>query len=461
MAVAEHLVGRAEALRSLDDLLAAVDGGDPAAVEVVGEPGIGKTRLLADVAERADADGRLVLSGAASELERDLPFGVFVDALDEYLQGLEPRRLDALDDQVRNGLANVFPSLSELATAEGAAFRHERHRSHRAVRELLERLTAISPLVLVLDDLHWADPASIDLLGALLRRRPDAPALLVLALRPQQAPALLSRALEPARRTGTLARIELDPLTRVEAAELLGESVDEATATALYDESGGNPFYLEQLARVVERTSAVAVEPQGSLGDLQVPPLVVAALAEELALIPDEARALLLGAAVAGDPFDPELASAAAAFDEASPLEAVDELLRLDVSRETDAAFAFGIRSYAARSTSRPPAGGGSARTSVVPPPSGLEVWARRNGHTTSSGPGGKGTRRPSRRCARPEARRLIVLRPAPPIGSRLRSACSATTPAPTSASSSCLPAREHWPRAGTSTRRIPRCSNP
>jgi ATP/maltotriose-dependent transcriptional regulator MalT len=344
MAVAEHLVGRAEALRSLDDLLAAVDGGDPAAVEVVGEPGIGKTRLLADVAERADADGRLVLSGAASELERDLPFGVFVDALDEYLQGLEPRRLDALDDQVRNGLANVFPSLSELATAEGAAFRHERHRSHRAVRELLERLTAISPLVLVLDDLHWADPASIDLLGALLRRRPDAPALLVLALRPQQAPALLSRALEPARRTGTLARIELDPLTRVEAAELLGESVDEATATALYDESGGNPFYLEQLARVVERTSAVAVEPQGSLGDLQVPPLVVAALAEELALIPDEARALLLGAAVAGDPFDPELASAAAAFDEASPLEAVDELLRLDVIRETDAPRRFRFR---------------------------------------------------------------------------------------------------------------------
>ena len=232
MAVAEYLVGRAEQLGTLDDLLAAADGGRPLAVEVVGEPGIGKTRLLSELVDRADAAGHLVLSGAASELERDLPFGVFVDALDEYLRGLEPRRLDALDDDVRNGLANVFPSLAELATAEGTAFRHERHRSHRAVRELFERLTGISPLVLVLDDVHWADPASIDLLGALLRRPPDAAVLLVLALRPQQAPERLSMALEPARRAGTLTQVELNALTRDEATELIGGSVDEAIAFA-------------------------------------------------------------------------------------------------------------------------------------------------------------------------------------------------------------------------------------
>ena len=344
MAVAEYLVGRAEQLGTLDDLLAAADGGRPLAVEVVGEPGIGKTRLLSELVDRADAAGHLVLSGAASELERDLPFGVFVDALDEYLHGLEPRRLDALDDDVRNGLANVFPSLSELATAEGTAFRHERHRSHRAVRELLERLTGISPLVLVLDDVHWADPASIDLLGALLRRPPDAAVLLVLALRPQQAPERLSMALEPARRAGTLTQVELNALTRDEATELIGASVDEATITALYDDSGGNPFYLEQLARMTERTSALAVRAQESVGDLQVPPLVAAALAEELALIPEEARLLLLGAAVAGDPFDPELATAAATLDGASALEALDELLRLDVIRETAVPRRFRFR---------------------------------------------------------------------------------------------------------------------
>src|SRR3954447_6596804 len=92
------------------------------ALVLVGEPGIGKTRLLAELAARADERGQLVLYGSASELERELPFWVFVDALDEYVQGLEPRRLEALDDDVRTELAQVLPSLSRFAAARGAAF---------------------------------------------------------------------------------------------------------------------------------------------------------------------------------------------------------------------------------------------------------------------------------------------------------------------------------------------------
>ncbi len=344
--VAETLVGRTAEIGSLDRFLAAIDaGGGSLAVELVGEPGIGKTRLLSELADRADALGYLVLSGSASELERDLPFGVFVDALDEYLQGIERDRLDVLDDDVRNGLATVFPSLSGLATTRGEAFRHERYRGHRAVREVLERLTAVRPLVLLLDDIHWADSASIDLLGALLRRPPDAAVLLVVALRPRQAPERLTPALEPARRSGTLTRLELGALSRVESVELLGEGFDEATAVTLYEESGGNPFYLEQLGRVAGRKTPRAVEqPEDSLRDLDVPPLVAAALAEELALLPEESRLLLRGAAVAGDPFDPELATAAAAIEDVVALDAVDELLRLDVIRETDVPRRFRFR---------------------------------------------------------------------------------------------------------------------
>jgi predicted ATPase len=345
MAVAEHLVGRAEELGALDQLLADLEGGSTLAVEVVGEPGIGKTRLLAELARRAESQGHLVLSGAASELERDLPFGVFADALDEHLQGLDPRRLDALDDDTRNGLANVFPSLAGLATAQGAEFRHERHRGHRAIRELLERLTALRPLVLALDDLHWADSASIHLLGSLLRHPPDAAVLVAVALRPRHAPERLAPALEPARRAGTLARIEVTPLTRVETEELLADTVDETTAAALYDDSGGNPFYLEQLGRALARESVLVVdEASTSLTDLQVPPLVAAALGEELALLPDNARLFARGAAVAGDPFDLDLAMAAAALDGSAALEAVDELLRVDVARETDVPRRFRFR---------------------------------------------------------------------------------------------------------------------
>jgi predicted ATPase len=188
----DHFVGRAEELVSFDEILSGVDEGRAAAIELVGEPGIGKTRLLAEFARRADARGRLVLLGSASELERDLPFSVFVDALDEYLRGLERSRLAALDDDVRTELAHVFPSLTALATEREVALQHERYRSHRAVRELLEQLAWVQPLVLVLDDLHWADAASVELLGALLRRPPATAVLLALAVRPRQVPERLS-----------------------------------------------------------------------------------------------------------------------------------------------------------------------------------------------------------------------------------------------------------------------------
>jgi DNA-binding CsgD family transcriptional regulator/tetratricopeptide (TPR) repeat protein len=344
--LAEQLVGRTEELGWLDNALAELERGrQSVAVELMGEPGIGKTRLLAELACRADERGQLVLSGRAAELERDLPFWVFVDALDEYLQGLAPRRLDSLNEDVRAELSHVFPSLSAPAASRGETLQHERYRTHRAVRELLELLAATKPLVLVLDDLHWADSGSVELVGALLRRPPSAPVLMALAVRPRQVPERLTAALERAHREGTLALLELGALTRSEARELLGETVEGVAATVLYEESGGNPFYLEQLARMPGR----ALQPSPavselSLGDVEVPPMVAAALTEELALLSDPARRVLEGAAVAGDPFEPELAAAAAAVAEVSAVEALDELVALDLVRHTDVPRRFRFR---------------------------------------------------------------------------------------------------------------------
>ena len=114
--VPNTLIGRAEEVLAIDRTVSELGHGGSAAIEVAGEPGIGKTRLLAELATRADALGYLVLSGSASELEADLPFWVFVDALDEYVAALEPRRLDAIDDDVLGELATVFPALTSRAS---------------------------------------------------------------------------------------------------------------------------------------------------------------------------------------------------------------------------------------------------------------------------------------------------------------------------------------------------------
>jgi DNA-binding CsgD family transcriptional regulator len=341
MTLATHLVGRASELDSLDRLLAQVARGESAALELVGEPGIGKTRLLSELAARADARGHLVLSGRAGELELDLPFWVFVDALDEYVHGLDPQRLGELDEDVRAELATVFTSLAGLATGHKTALQHERYRSHRAVCTLLETLAQTEVVVLVLDDVHWADPASVELLGALLHRPPAARVLIALALRPRQASDRLSAALERAHRAGTVTRIELGALDPESARELLGNGAD---ATSLYEESGGNPFYLEQLARWADRPESPAPADEPLFAGVDVPAAVAAALAEELALLTKPARLTLEGAAVAGDPFDPELAAAAAGTADAASIDALDELLRLDLVRQTDVPRRFRFR---------------------------------------------------------------------------------------------------------------------
>src|SRR5262249_23061572 len=171
------LGGRDTALEQIEQMLDEIEGGSPGAIEIVGEPGIGKTRLLSALGARAELRGYLALSGSASELERELPFSVFVDALDEYLESRSPESLSALSSDAQAELADVFPSMAALAADRGVSLQHERYRSHRAVRALLEHLARVRPFVLVLDDLHWADSASIELLGALLRRTPAAPVL--------------------------------------------------------------------------------------------------------------------------------------------------------------------------------------------------------------------------------------------------------------------------------------------
>ena len=338
----EQLVGRVAELDSLRDAVAGLER-EPAAVVLFGEPGIGKTRLLIELAALADERGCTVLAGSGAELESDLPFAVFVDALDEYVAGLDPRRLESLEDEIGAELARVLPSLSGLARAGEPTLPDERYRAHRAVRELLERIAATKPLVLILDDVHWADPASVELIGALLRRPPAAAVLLVLAARPRQLPDRLAAALERTERAGSLGRIGLGALKRDEAGELLGGGVDAALADRLYQESGGNPFYLEQLARSPQLPLA-ASEADPKLGDVEVPRAVLGALAEELGLLAQPTRSLLQGAAVAGDPFEPELAAAAAGAEQEGAMPALDELLALELVRPTNVPRRFRFR---------------------------------------------------------------------------------------------------------------------
>ena len=218
----------------------------------------------------------------------------------------------------------MFPSLRSLVpAAPPPSTPAERFRTHRAVRDLLERLAAVRPLVLLLDDLHWSDSASLELVAHLVRNPPDAAVLVVGSFRSGQEPRAL--------RADGVEELVLAPLTHEEAQRLL-DAADGAPVDELYRASGGNPFYLLQLARRAGRDVAAA------------PPAVAAAVDEELAALPERARAFAQAAAVAGDPFDLDVAVATAAVAEAEALAALDELVERDVLRPGDVARRFRFR---------------------------------------------------------------------------------------------------------------------
>ena len=320
---APPLIGRDRELAAMAAALERVRDGAGGALAVEGEPGIGKSRLLAELADRAARDGWRVAGARASEAELDLPYAAFTEALVPFLGD---QRLDRLGIEDPGALAAFLEPLGALGEPEAA----DRHRVHRALRDLLSALAATAPLVLWLDDVHWLDPASSDALAALLRR-PPARVLVAVAMREGQAPRPVAAAISAALRDGTLDRIAPRPLDEAEATALVGSA-----AAAIYADSGGNPFYLEQLARTHGAPDAGHLE--------GVPDRVAGALVSEVHAVSDPARVLLDGAAVVGDPFDPELAAAVAELDPAAATAAIDELVQRTLIRTAAVPGRFAFR---------------------------------------------------------------------------------------------------------------------
>ena len=343
------LIGREDELAELDRGLDRLGAGLPWLVQVIGEPGIGKSRLLQELARRARARGYLVLAGRAAEFEQDLPFAVLRDACNDYLGSIGQRLHASLRAETLTELAAVFPALGGEQPVQQQGLGDDRYRTHYAIRALLEWLAARQPTVVALDDVHWADAASVEVIGHLLRRF-RGPMLGVLAAR--QRPAQLAAVLDGATRTGYGARIELAPLTAAQADSLMEPGLDASQRAVLYRHSGGNPFYLEQLSRA---TGPVHGRPglasENPADEWRPPAAVSASIREELSGLSAGTRVIADAAAIAGESFELQLVAAIAEQPEPSTLAAFDELLAVDFLRPTDAPQRFRFRHPIVRRT--------------------------------------------------------------------------------------------------------------
>jgi DNA-binding CsgD family transcriptional regulator len=327
-----ELVGRKRELAEIAQALDRAASGTQWALELVGEPGIGKSRLLAEACTEAEERDFLVLRGRAAEFEQDIPFAVLIDALNDHVESLGPAAFRGLDDDVLGELASILPALSGVASqpaAPGGAA--QRYRAHYSIRALLERLSKSQPVMLALDDVHWADAASLEVVVHLLRRFRGG---LLVAVAYRRVPTQLAAALEDAARAGHGSRLDLGPLTPDEAFVLLDPGLDAGVREAVYRDSGGNPFYLEQLGSGgASAATPVLLETERPRESRIAPPRVIAAITERLDRLAEGDRVVLEAAAVAGESFAPGVVASIAEVDDASGLAALDELARVDLVR--------------------------------------------------------------------------------------------------------------------------------
>lgn len=259
-------------------------------IGVVGEPGIGKTVLLGQVHELLDASGFSVARAKADSIERDRPFGVVRRALDATVDGSRPA-IEIADLRFSDGDVR-FRGLVEVP--------EQRFRVIDRIVDTVDRLAQAGPFALVIDDLHWADPGSIDTLVALGERLHDRPLLIVVATRPTPMDERLERFLAGVRPAD---RIDLGPLDERGVVELLtvqlgrGPTADELELAA---RAGGNPLFVTTLVATARAGDGPAVGSQ-----LDLPESVRRLVRTQLHDFETDTRRLLELAAVIGGPFAP------------------------------------------------------------------------------------------------------------------------------------------------------------
>jgi DNA-binding CsgD family transcriptional regulator len=319
--VSPILVGRAEEVALLETALATVRQGRGQVVLVAGEAGIGKSRLVGELCQRAQASGFTVLNGYCFEDDLVFPYAPLVDALRAFL-ALQPAsaiatRLGLLAAELVKLLPELTLTIPTLQPTPALDPEAEKRRLFEALLQFFSQLTQgqpPAPLLLILEDLHWCDETSLDFLRLLARRITSYPILLVVSYRRDEStPALQQWVIQLER--GRLAHeIHLRPLpepaveTLLQAIFDLKRPVRAEFLAVLYRLTEGNPFFVEEVLKGLIASGDIFYADgqwdRKPIEVLHIPPTVQAAVQRRTAPVSAVARQVLTVAAVIGQRFD-------------------------------------------------------------------------------------------------------------------------------------------------------------
>ena len=321
-------VGRDDDLRALDLAWSRVREGALSIQLLAGEPGIGKSLLAAQAAARWAADGATVLYGRCDE-EQLVPYQPFVSALRHFVRehAADHGRLAAAAGEA----IRLLPELrdpNDVGAASFPADGPDRLAVFDGITALVRAATCDGPLVVVLDDLHWADPSTLLLLRHLVGSGDDLPVLLLVTYRDTELRRdhPLGDTLGILRRDARVGRRLLRGLTAEQTLDLMrrrGTSADEITSTAelVHQETGGNPLFVSEVLLHLDETGWQA-------DGTRVPEGVREVIGRRLARLDAGANELLCFAALAGQHFAVPVVARAAGVAEAEAIEHLEDVRR-------------------------------------------------------------------------------------------------------------------------------------
>ncbi len=334
-------VGRASEYGLLLGLLAHLTGGSGHVVLVEGEPGIGKSRLMHELAVYARERGLSSLATRCYEIERAMPYQPVIELVTQAAELAPAATLQKLPPVSLAEIAALVPALAERVAVPRLSSdfpEARRARLFRAIAQLFDALAGGRQVVVMVDDLQWADDASAQFLHFLARQAASQPLLLLCAYRDEevQSDERLSMLVASLRGERHARHMPLGRLQLADTRALLQDFGDEALASRLHRETEGNPFFLTSMLHAL-RAGEIAA---GESGELPLPDALRASVRARLAHVPPDARPTLDVAAVLGRHFDFDTLLAVTREPEERLLRALEVLVKRRLLRE-DAADGF------------------------------------------------------------------------------------------------------------------------
>lgn len=340
------LVGREPELSALEDALLSALRGDGGVVIVGGEAGMGKTRLVSALAARARRLGCNVLSGGCSEAELSLPYLPFLEAIGNYLATAEVGPMRERLGSAADELAQLFPQMGR-PSAIGTDETQAKLRLFESMLLLLRDAARQRALLVIVEDIQWADPTTRELLDYATRRLRSTNVLVVATYRSDEMHrkhALLPT-IQGWRRTGQAQLIELEALDQRAVADMVCAIFEESSVTTefrdfLHDRSEGNPFVVEEMLRdALDRGDIFRSETgwdRKSLAEMRIPRTVRDTILQRLERLSATDVAILSAASVMGRSFDAKSLAAVAAVNDSEVLATLEASVTAQLLEEED-----------------------------------------------------------------------------------------------------------------------------